>query len=238
MLEDLEKGDVSETIASFFKKSRKMEDIKDEKRMQLHEVNQFLEELSGLSKEEEQQYVLHKVARRCTEADIRMFVRLMKGDLKIQAGAKHILEALHPDAHDTFNSSRNIDRVIEKVVELRKTGKPQGKLDIGASLMQPVQPMLAAACKSVDIAFQKCSNGIFSEIKYDGERVQVHKEGSEFKYFSRSLKPVMAHKVKHFKDFIPKAFPEGANLILDAEVLLVENKTGRYFFFFIYLIPT
>ena len=100
--------------------------------------------------------------------------------------------------------------------------------------MQPVQPMLAAPCKSIDIAFQKCPNGIFSEIKYDGERVQLHKKGSDFKYFSRSLKPVMPHKVKHFKEFIPKAFPHADELILDAEVLVVDNKTGIHSLFQIF----
>ena len=44
---------------------------------------------------------------------------------------------------------------------------------------------------------KKCPNGMYSEIKYDGERVQVHKKGNEFKYFSRSLKPVMPHKVSN-----------------------------------------
>ena len=76
------------------------------------------------------------------------------------------------------------------------------------------------------MAFQKCPNGIYSEIKYDGERVQLHKQGQIFRYFSRSLKPVMEHKVKHFKDFIPQAFPDAVDLILDAEVLLVDTKTG------------
>lgn len=42
---------------------------------------------------------------------------------------------------------------------------------------------------------KKCPNGMYSEIKYDGERVQVHKNGSVFSYFSRSLKPVLPHKV-------------------------------------------
>ena len=42
---------------------------------------------------------------------------------------------------------------------------------------------------------KKCPNGMFAEIKYDGERVQVHKQGDQFQYFSRSLKPVQAHKV-------------------------------------------
>ena len=48
-------------------------------------------------------------------------------------------------------------------------------------------------------AMQKCPQGMLSEVKYDGERVQVHKHGSEFKYFSRSLKPVLSHKVKNYQ---------------------------------------
>lgn len=44
---------------------------------------------------------------------------------------------------------------------------------------------------------KKCPNGMYSEIKYDGERVQVHKNGDHFSYFSRSLKPVLPHKVWH-----------------------------------------
>ena len=34
-------------------------------------------------------------------------------------------------------------------------------------------------------------------------------------------------QVQHFKDYIPDAFPGGDNLILDAEVLLVDTKTGN-----------
>ena len=48
----------------------------------------------------------------------------------------------------------------------------------------------------MEYAFKKCPNGMYSEIKYDGERVQVHKQGDSFSYFSRSLKPVLPHKVK------------------------------------------
>lgn len=53
----------------------------------------------------------------------------------------------------------------------------------------------AEACKSVEMAMKKCPNGMLTEVKYDGERVQVHKKGNEFRYFSRSLKPVLSHKV-------------------------------------------
>ena len=40
------------------------------------------------------------------------------------------------------------------------------------------------------------------------------------------MKPFLPHKAAHFKDHIPKAFPEAESLILDAEVLMVDNKTG------------
>lgn len=48
-------------------------------------------------------------------------------------------------------------------------------------LMYPISPMLAEACKSVEKAIEKCPQGMYSEIKYDGERVQLHKQGNEFK---------------------------------------------------------
>lgn len=57
----------------------------------------------------------------------------------------------------------------------------------------------AEACKSIEHAMKKCPNGMYSEIKYDGERVQVHKNGDHFSYFSRSLKPVLPHKVSSGK---------------------------------------
>ena len=34
-------------------------------------------------------------------------------------------------------------------------------------------------------------------------------------------------QVAHFKDYIPKAFPTSSDLILDAEVLLVDTATGN-----------
>lgn len=34
-------------------------------------------------------------------------------------------------------------------------------------------------------------------------------------------------QVAHFKDYIPKAFPGGHSMILDSEVLLIDNNTGK-----------
>ncbi|GAB1296566.1 DNA ligase [Apodemus speciosus] len=201
----------------------------------IQEVDAFLLHLSKLTKEDEQQQALQDIASRCTANDLKCIIRLIKHDLKMNSGAKHVLDALDPNAYEAFKASRDLQDVVERVLhneqEVERDPGRRRALSVQASLMTPVQPMLAEACKSIEYAMKKCPNGMFSEIKYDGERVQVHKKGDHFSYFSRSLKPVLPHKVAsgvaHFKDYIPKAFPGGQSMILDSEVLLIDNNTGK-----------
>ncbi|XP_036124781.1 DNA ligase 3 isoform X1 [Molossus molossus] len=230
MARDLEQGDVSETIRVFFEQSRSFPPAA-KSLLTIQEVDEFLLRLSKLTKEDEQQQALQDIASRCTANDLKCIIRLIKHDLKMNSGAKHVLDALDPNAYEAFKASRNLQDVVERVLhneqEVEKEPGRRRALSVQASLMTPVQPMLAEACKSIEYAMKKCPNGMFSEIKYDGERVQVHKNGDHFSYFSRSLKPVLPHKVAHFKDYIPQAFPGGHSMILDSEVLLIDNKTGK-----------
>lgn len=230
MVQDLEQGDVSETVRMFFEASKSFPPA-TKSLLTLQEVDASLSHLSQLTKEDEQQAELQDIAKKCTGNDLKCYIRLVKHDLKINSGAKHVLDAVDPNAYDAFKASRNLGDVIDRVLKNHQdaangTG-PRKILSVEASLMTPVQPMLAEACKSIEYAMKKCPNGMYSEIKYDGERVQVHKNGDHFSYFSRSLKPVLPHKVAHFKDFIPQAFPGGNSMILDAEVLLIDTKTSK-----------
>ncbi|KAM9333302.1 DNA ligase 3 isoform 2-T2 [Pholidichthys leucotaenia] len=230
MVRDLEQGDVSETVRMFFEDSKWFPPAA-KSLLTIQEVDVSLSRLAQLTKEDEQQTELESIAKKCTSNDLKCIIRLIKHDLKMNAGAKHVLDAVDPNAYDAFKASRNLGDVIERVLrnqqEASSSSGPRKLLTVEASLMTPVQPMLAEACKSVEYAMKKCPNGMYSEIKYDGERVQVHKSGDTFCYFSRSLKPVLPHKVVHFKDYIPQAFPGGHSMILDAEVLLIDTKTSK-----------
>uniref|UniRef100_A0A673HCD8 DNA ligase n=1 Tax=Sinocyclocheilus rhinocerous TaxID=307959 RepID=A0A673HCD8_9TELE len=230
MVQDLEQGDVSETVRMFFEDSKSFPPAA-KSLLTIQEVDASLSRLSQLTKEDDQQAELQDIAKKCTGNDLKCYIRLVKHDLKINSGAKHVLDAVDPNAHDAFKASRNLGDVIDRVLRNQQDASngtgPRKILSVEASLMTPVQPMLAEACKSIEYAMKKCPNGMYSEIKYDGERVQVHKNGNHFSYFSRSLKPVLPHKVAHFKDFIPQAFPGGHSMILDAEVLLIDTKTSK-----------
>ncbi|KAL6424114.1 hypothetical protein ACFW04_009769 [Cataglyphis niger] len=232
MLEHLEQGDVAETISMFFENSDAMSPCTASVLM-IQDVDLFLEGLSRLTKEEEQIQHFRSILDKCTSNDLKMIVRLIKHDLRINAGPKHILEGVHVDAYKAFQMSRDLEAVIRRFLpDLKEkpsntSGSPSSRNKVAISLMTPVLPMLAEACTSVAMAMRKCPNGMLSEVKYDGERVQVHKSGNDFRYFSRSLKPVLPHKVNLFKDYIARAFPDGDDLILDSEVLMVDNETGQ-----------
>ncbi|XP_011866733.1 PREDICTED: DNA ligase 3 isoform X2 [Vollenhovia emeryi] len=231
MLEHLEQGDVAETISVFFENSAAVSPCAASV-LTIQDVDLFLENLSRLTKEEEQIQHFRSILDKCTINDLKMIVRLIKHDLRINAGPKHILEGVNADAYKAFQMSRDLEAVVRRFLP-NLEDKPCASSSIlsrnkvAISLMTPVLPMLAQACTSVEMAMRKCPNGMLSEVKYDGERVQVHKSGNDFRYFSRSLKPVLPHKVNLFKDYIKQAFPNGDDLILDSEILMVDNQTGQ-----------
>lgn len=175
-----------------------------------------------------------------------------------------VFQALHSHAYEAYTRQSNLANIINHYAKARKAGKTGGAASasassssatlarsssIGMMVMTPVKPMLAKACKSFEECIRRCPEGFFAEIKYDGERVQIHKNGDNYQYFSRSLKPVQPYKVsnctkkqhtcvlltfcmprpsppptqiKELEQYIPKAFPECDTAILDAELLVVD----------------
>uniref|UniRef100_A0AAF5PYJ8 DNA ligase 3 n=1 Tax=Wuchereria bancrofti TaxID=6293 RepID=A0AAF5PYJ8_WUCBA len=138
-------------------------------------------------------------------------------------GVGYILEGVKKGAYEMFQNSRNLQAVIEKC---QCTDKEK-LLESGIVLNTPIKPMLAEPCRSVKQAMEKCNKEMFAEIKYDGERLQLHKDGSKFMFFSRSLKPTLDHKVIDLNKVISEAFPTSRDLIVDAEMLLIDTNTGK-----------
>nr|XP_012555297.2 DNA ligase 3 isoform X1 [Hydra vulgaris]XP_047138476.1 DNA ligase 3 isoform X1 [Hydra vulgaris] len=224
-------GVVSNTIQEFFNKSCSTVIPLKRSILSLQEVDGYLEELSNVTKEEAQIKVLTKICKRCTAENLCFIIKLIKHDLRMNTGPKHFFDALDSSAYALFQASSDLKSVIEKWTQLNSEEKlssgTKNLLSIETSVMTPIKPMLADACKSIEQAIKKCPNGMYSEIKYDGERVQVHKNGNKFEYYSRSLKSVQPHKIADITHYLPQACPGGDTLILDGEVLLMDTNTNK-----------
>ncbi|KAK8407558.1 hypothetical protein O3P69_002249 [Scylla paramamosain] len=64
-----------------------------------------------------------------------------------------------------------------------------------------------------------------NQIKYNGERVQVHKKENRFIFFTRAIKSVAEHKVEDMKEYVVDTFPEAETI--NAEMLMICKKTGK-----------
>ena len=225
-----EHGDVSVIVAEkFFAKSQLLKPC-SKSQLTINDVDSFLDSMTSLTKNEDQLAGLRKITRQCGTLELRTILRLLKKDLRINAKARHILDAVSTNAYEAFQHSRDLKAICEHISSSKSPdGSPVkaslNKLAVKTNLMTPIQPMLAEACKSIEFAFSRSPNGMYAEIKYDGERVQVHHNGNQFNYFSRNLKPVVPHKVSYLSNVIPKAFPNATDLILDGEIVLVDTTT-------------
>ena len=95
--------------------------------------------------------LLKYVVNRCTTEDVRFFIRLIKHDLRINAGPKSILTALSPGAYEAWQASNDIADLVSRCQRVGLTKA----VSVRAALMTPVKPMLAEACKSYQKAVEK-----------------------------------------------------------------------------------
>ena len=78
-------GDVAETIATFFETSDAIRKLPKSK-LTLYDIDTFLTKLSTLTKADEQGAALINISKKCTANDLKMVIRLIKGDLRMNAG--------------------------------------------------------------------------------------------------------------------------------------------------------
>lgn len=228
MTTDLQSGDVAETVVKYFEKSKTIKPATSST-LTIKQIDKFLEDLSKFTQESQQQKHFEDFCKNCTIQDLKFIIRLIKHDLKMNCLGRHVLDSLHSQAYNSFQSSRDLNKVLiefgDKIEDITKQTRSPSK-STGLQVLVPISPMLAEACKDLTKAIKKCPGGFYSEIKYDGERVQIHKSQDDFKFYSRSLKDVVDHKVSRLKEFLPKAFPSSDDMILDSEILVVNTITG------------
>jgi DNA ligase 3 len=224
MFNYLNRCDVADTICHFFSLSIKLHPVSISV-LTLNEIDSYLDKLTAKRTETDQLQLLNEVASKCTRNDLHMFIRLIKKELRINAGASVLLNAISSYAYDSFQLNNNLKHVIS--TELNRTKTNMNEIVTTIKVMSAIRPMLARICKSVDDVFIKCQNKIYAEVKYDGERLQIHKNANSFCYFSRNLKLVDSHKTEYLDYYISRAFPYANQLILDGELVLYCKVTKK-----------
>ncbi|XP_065310900.1 DNA ligase 4 [Dermacentor albipictus] len=198
------------------------------------DVNQLLDEVSdahahgGAEGSRRTRDALCTLLRRTSAAEQKWLVRMILKEMKMGMSEGSILSCYHPDAQDVFDNSSSLSKVCR---ELKDPKIRQHVVQV--TLFNAVRPMLAERAEPRSVERLLNHEPFFAETKFDGERLQVHKDGSEFRYFTRRSHDYSSDFGANADEgsltqYIAKSFQSHVkSCILDGEVIGYDPRNDR-----------
>jgi len=127
---------------------------------------------------------------------------------------------------ESVQSAYNVTNDFAEVAMALKEKGIKGLTRISLKPLKPIKVMLAQKVKDIDEAFKKVGKTAQIEYKYDGFRMQIHKQGGKIMIFTRSLENV----TRQFPEVVGyvKKNVKGDSFIIDSEAVGYDPKTGKY----------
>jgi len=127
---------------------------------------------------------------------------------------------------DALQRAYNITNDFAPVAEAAKKRGLKGLGEITMSVGIPLKVMLALKVADIDEGFERCGKPAEFEFKYDGMRMQIHKNDNKIKIFTRRLENV----TNQFPEVVEsvKKYVKENKVILDSEGVGFNKKTGKY----------
>lgn len=189
----------------------------DVRELTIGEVNDTLDELAACESKHERAATLRKLFGKMDAVMVKWACAIILKETKLRMGDKAIMRHYHRDAEDLFDWTSDLRRVCEDLPR-RDVRLKRADINVGEGL---INPQLALRKNTAD-AIMKTLRGrqFIIETKFDGERIQLHKDGEIINYWTRNM-----------NDFGPRGYDVMNGLfrhlpkrcILDGE-LLVWNK--------------
>jgi DNA ligase-1 len=186
-------------------------------------------EASGKGSRKEKLVRLKELVERADAHERPILFRLLHNELRIGLHDGLIQEAIARAADAELKTVRRAALFrsdLAEVAVVALTAGTAGLQQVDIKLFVPLLPMLSELSQDFDEIFKAHKGKTALEFKYDGARVQIHKEGDQVRIWSRRLSEVTSSLPEIVE--IALRDLQGHSFILDAEVVAVA-KDGRPF---------
>ena len=136
------------------------------------------------------------LVRRATPAEARYIVRTVTGKLRLGVGDMTVLDALAIVHGGGRTARKELERAYNLTSDLGYVAQTvaKGGMDairkIHVVVGKPIRPMLAERLGDPKEILAKFGGQCVAEYKYDGERLQIHKRGTQIELYSRRLERI------------------------------------------------
>ena len=160
--------------------------------------------------------------------EAKFIVRTVIGDLRIGVAEGRLRDAIasafdvRPEVVEHAYMFTTDYSIVAKTVA---TGGEKGLEKLEVAVGHPVNPMLAQRAETIDEVLKRMKGKAAFEIKLDGIRVQIHKDGDKISLFTRR----MEEYTKMFPDIIDplRQALKRKRAIVDGELVAIDKRTGK-----------
>jgi len=228
----IETGDLGETTQRFMRK--KAQAALFQKPLTVGKVYENLEKMAkatGVGAMDQKISLLAGLLTNATPQEAKYVIRTVTGNLRLGIADMTVLDALAiafgggKEARDAleraYNISSDLGRVARTVVKKGMPGIEKFEVSVG----EPIRPMLAERLSSPEEILEKLGGKCIAEYKYDGERIQAHKQKDQVVLFSRRLEDISGQypdAVRLIRNHV-----KAESAILEAECVAIDPDTGE-----------
>ncbi|MDR0460055.1 MAG: ATP-dependent DNA ligase [Nitrososphaerota archaeon] len=162
--------------------------------------------------------------------EAKYLIRTVTGNLRLGIADMTALEALaiayggNKDARGPIERAYNICSDLGRVADILVREGLELVKNMHIMVFEPIRPMLAERLPSPEEILEKFNGKCLAEYKYDGERIQVHKQANIVNLYSRRLENISSQ----YPDVIEliKKQVNAREAIFEAECVAVDIETG------------
>ncbi|MCS7142762.1 MAG: ATP-dependent DNA ligase [Aigarchaeota archaeon] len=160
--------------------------------------------------------------------EARYILRLVTGKMRLGVADQSILDALsvlYGVEKSVIERAYNITSDIGLVVKVAKSAGIEGLSSIRMAVGRAVKPMLAERLSDSREILEKLGGRGLAEYKYDGERMQIHKDGERILIFSRRQENITSQYPDVQGSCRERIICKSC--ILECEAVAVDRETGQ-----------
>jgi DNA ligase-1 len=172
--------------------------------------------------------VLSKLLAMATPVEAKHIIRIVTGKMRLGVADMTILDALAKafgGDREVYERAYNLSSDIGLVAKTAAVEGVEGVSKFRVRVGIPVRCMLAERLSSAVEILEKMDGVGFTEYKYDGERMQIHKAGEKVWIFSRRQENI----TQQYPDVVEavEKYVKAAEAILECEAVPLDPDTGE-----------
>jgi DNA ligase-1 len=232
-------GDLGKVASKMIKgKKKKFEKFFDCKKVldvnKIYEGLMKIVEAKGSGSQKSKQKTLTAMLTCTSPEERRYLIGIVTGEMRLGIGEMTVLDGLAANFLESKKDRKelefayNVCSDIGHVAKILAKNGIEGVKHIRPAINRPIKPMLAQRVSEMsDIRKKIDSDLIAAEEKYDGERIQAHKDDNKIRLFSRRLTDV----TDQFPDVVEnvRKHVKVKKAIIDGEVVAYNFKDNRYY---------